>query len=615
MPTEWGRTVPYVVHARPVNGKGAILEVRELDRRVARCTVADQAVREAEPEPEQPERDDRDQQPPPWVETFGSWMLGMDNGKMYFVPKRYGQLLTLTAYQLRRYPNDFFAIARLKWLQEHFPKRSRIGFDRDAAAAAILREQQKVGPFRRERVRGLGYWRVDDGVVLNLGDRILLPDAQRYVESPFSTGPLGHMYVRKERLDGPGSPVLPLEDARGVLDLFERFAWERPASAALIAGWTVLAPVCGYLPWWPHLWVAGPAESGKAMVLWKLVGRLTAGMVWGEPEKPVTEKLLHERLESDALPVLIEESSPRGRKRVVGLMRAASMSATADGRPRKAGKPGPPIRSMFCFASEPRCLPEAPDTPNVTVIELRDPRTLRAGRPEYRRELWRRIDQIADGFPGMLLARTTLWVRQGKLDRLLDASRAAAGEVLGSRRAGDQYGTLVAGAAMLMHDEVPTVEALATYIEDLGLHCFVNGTDPGSRHLLKVLLEGQVRIDGDGYTRYERLGELVRYVVQSLENDPADERCSINTARRSLMQAGFIVDRPYLYIANQSEWIRRRLKGTPFQHPWHPVLRADSGAKVAGIRHFGPRYRSRATKIPLALLPLRGLPIVRPPPG
>lgn len=105
-------------------------------------------------------------------------------------------------------------------------------------------------------------------------------------------------------------------------------------------------------------------------------------------------------------------------------------------------------RSMYCFASVDGGFCDPWDQ-RISLLRLQHSGKMPDGEWERRWEsLQRRIDRINWEFARKLLARTTVWARSGKLDRLLKVSQASAMATLPGGKAAhgvDQYGTLLAG--------------------------------------------------------------------------------------------------------------------------------------------------------------------------
>src|SRR5690606_732307 len=84
--------------------------------------------------------------------------------------------------------------------------------------------------------------------------------------------------------------------------------WSMDGSAALLAGWCFLSPICGALPWRPHIWLTGGAGSGKTEVANSYVYSMVRGMGIQVDGGTSTEAGVRQELQSDAIPVLIDEA-------------------------------------------------------------------------------------------------------------------------------------------------------------------------------------------------------------------------------------------------------------------------------------------------------------------
>ena len=74
--------------------------------------------------------------------------------------------------------------------------------------------------------------------------------------------------------------VVPLSDdeAKGFSDALECASWKRPEGGVILAAWIALAPVSGALEWRPHLWMTGPAGTGKSWLMEHVCSKLLRGL-------------------------------------------------------------------------------------------------------------------------------------------------------------------------------------------------------------------------------------------------------------------------------------------------------------------------------------------------
>ena len=549
---------------------------------------------------------------PHWTDSFPSRCLGGLGPTLHFIPEDYGQIVTYSSGQLLK--NNLMMLAPLEWYGEHFSRGKNV--DWPSVVNAIVKESKRVGTYRPGRLRGRGFWRDDEKPLIHLGDRLLPPDGKKYI-APETYTEGGRIYPQLPRLEGPARKILPVKSSRWVLSLFERLLWENSASAALAAGWTVLAPLCGFLLWRPHIFLTGVAGCGKTTVLRDIIVPLLGGMGLYAEGSGTTEPGLRQQLKSDALPVVIDEAeadskAARGRVEAIIRMMRSAASTSAKGFKGTQGGKGMSfeIRSMFCLGAVGGALERPQDKQRITVLQLRHPATL--GDAERQNRHWQplqlEINRITPLVSRMLVARTAEWARSGKLDELLAVTRAAAAIVLGSRRAGDQYGTLLAGTFTLLGDDVPSEEEAVAYMKDLGLQYFTEDTDPEGRDILDRLFQVQELVPTITGTHKVSVGEMVGLVIENALLERPKALIQYDDAKRYIKELGFIVSDGHLYVANQSRWIRKQLLDTSFADGWFDLLRGLAGAKAGPQMWFSKAFKSRTTSIPLSTLAIERSP-------
>ncbi|MDE2876956.1 MAG: toprim domain-containing protein [Gemmatimonadota bacterium] len=562
-----------------------------------------------EPEPEEPEEEEKEEH---WTESFPSRFLGGIGHKYYFVPEDYGQILALSAGQMR-VDTNLSMLAPSEWYRDHFGRRTRNGtvVEWSKAAHAIIRESMRTGTYQPRKVRGRGVWEDKDHKPLfHLGDRLLPPDGKRYI-LPKTYDGADRIYPRLTRLEGPATELLPVRTARWLLNLFEALLWEHPASGPLVAGWTALAPFCGWLGWRPHIWITGPAGCGKSTIIRDIIKPLLAGMV-SYNKGGTTEAGIRQTLGSDALPVLIDDmgqNTPRQVQGILRLMRSASSSG--DGFAIVKGtRHGKALeyhaRAMFCLGSVGGALKDPQDQQRVLLAHLRDPRTLGAGRQSHWHKLQARINRISPRLGHMLLARSVKWARSGRLTELLAITRTAASIVLDSERAGDQFGTLLAGTFMLkerMENRLPDQDEVVAYAKRIDLTYHMEDK-PEGRDILDLLLRVREAVPTPNGRFNVTVREMISLVINGPpEPDPPTKVIPCAHAKRYLRNIGFLVDGEYLFVANQSSWISDQLRET--SHPtegYYRALRSLPGATAGGGAKWSAGRRTRTTKIPLRLI-------------
>ena len=481
------------------------------------------------------------------------------------------------------------------WWETHFPARN--GMSLDIAVGWLVEQSYARGMFDESLVRGRGAW-IDDGrVVLHSGD-YLVADGQHTA--------LGHletrfMYEQANSLRFPTENPLTNAEANHLMEVLQLVNWERPVNAYLLAGWCVIAPVCGALQWRPHIWITGGAGTGKSWILERVV-RLLLGDTGLAVQGETTEAGLRQTLRHDAMPIVFDEADTDGKsdnariQKVLAIMRSASSSDGGKIIKGSAGGRAMDFNIKSCFALGSIAVQAAKQADKTRISVLAIKRILDQAERESR---WAKLqklhhDILTTEFAERLQART---VRI--LPTILENARtfaAAAGAELNYQRTGDQIGTLLAGAYSLYSDRVISYEKAVEWIreqdwsEERGLD-----EQRDEDMLLNFLLEQMIRVE-HGYNMVERsIGELVLVAARLTH----DEGISSDIANTRLARHGFTVKEGYFVVSNNSDWIARVLDRTAWAHGHAKILQRIEGSRKTEPVRFGGGLQQRGVAIPL----------------
>ena len=528
--------------------------------------------------------------------------LGYDEDRYYFMPVGTGQVIALTLTRLAT-PTALLHLAPLDWWVGHV-KDGKSRDDtlspklRNSWADALIRVCQRKGVFTMDRVRGRGFWLNDDGgLVAHFGDRLLPPGETEFVR-PDNYRHEGAVYSRLGHLPGPAEHPMSLEQARDLLEIFTSLPWEEDWMGFAFAGWTVIAPFCGALPWRPHVWVAGPVSCGKTTATMRIAARLLGG-TGAVFEGGSTEAGIRQQLGMDALPVVYDEPERTSRTastQIAAVLRLMRSASSSEGRIVKGTRGGSPIafsaRSAFLLSSIGVGIEEEADRSRVTVCRLQSPTMLD---PEKRRRDWEKLapklEEVCTTDNGRrLLARTLEWFQSGRMQELMKVIHGAASILLRDARAADQIAPLLAGVWTLMTDEVPGQEEALHWMKDMGPEAPEKPLSDGGQ-ILNILLQAR---EMDQNNQLVTVGMLIDLAMEG--NEPAD---------KILRQLGFKVnlDKKELAISINSEWVKQKLKGTKYTGQWYDALRTLPGVKPGSPRQFDSKLaKQRCRTIPFDTL-------------
>ncbi len=571
----------------------------------------------APPEPAEPQPEEIGEAPETWLDTKPFRLLGHNHGSFYYITKAGGQIVSLSPGRHER-SAELYALAPHSWWEHHFPGKN--GINQKIAADALIQASYRQGVFRGDNVRGRGCWQDetedgDEGLVLHLGDRMVVPGAKTYVSPEEYESHGGYMYEAQQRLKGPAKKAMGLDESREILDIFRSLLWSESVSGDMLAGWTVLAPVCGSLWWRPHVWMCGERGGGKSTIATDMVVPLLGGgssevggmglYVQGES----TEAGMRQHLRADAFPVEFDEAEEGEGvgTRIQKILALARQSSTeSDARTLKGTVHGSSlqfrVRSMFCFASISGAVYQESDKSRICMLQLKGKSQVTADeRLEHWSKLKPRLFAITSEAGRRLLTRTVTMLRDGRLAQTVDTFRKAGGVVFGDQRMGDQYGTLLAGAWMLHSDDVPDEAEAREMVGSEELDTYQSEQVAEGKKALQIMLQQRERVDTTNGVKTVAVGELI---------DVCCGRGSIvsdGEANAVLRQLGMKVDlfdgRWILFVAPVSEWLSKTLANTMYARGVQVVLRGLDGVTMTdrAIR-FHAGMACRALRVPVDLL-------------
>lgn len=499
--------------------------------------------------------------------------LGVEGRNCYFVSAETQQVVVLAVSDLTQ-PNLLLLQQERKW-QEAFPTGgvNRARFDWEEARRVLVEACQEVGIFDPRFLRGRGIWRTTDGrVIVHRGDYVYI-DGKAYL--PASV-PTAEIYPGAAPFGELTGTPLPEGDGVRLLDALELARWKHPCFARLVAGWLVTAPLCAILTWRPHLWLTGPAKSGKSWLLERVITPML-GELAIKVEGGTTAAGIRQLLGPDARPCVFDEAEAHkasGLNRIEGIMDyARHMSSQYAGQVVKGSSRHASVSfagvTQFLLASIGVPLTRSADVSRWTVVELL-PRSVPSGEEIQAAEDVLR--GLAGSFPRDLLASTL-----AHLDVLLanhETYAQALEEHTGVRRVGDQLGCLLAGARLLETYEPITMEEALGEVAGLPEAVLdAEATDSDEVRLFNTIFSYRVRGESrSGRRQVNRtLGQMVQIAMALEGSDEAQDSLSPAEAANVLLGYGMGV-RPWpedgsraLFMLNDHPAIRQILAGTDFE--------------------------------------------------
>lgn len=494
---------------------------------------------------------------------------------------------------------NFMMLAPLNYWEKVFPGSGKSKLDVDAATEFLIHNSHKIGTFKDKFIRGRGAW-VDDGkIVIHTGDTLIVN------KQVFGLGEIKSKYVYEigERLGYGMSQPLESHEAVKITDMAKWLLWEREINAYLLAGWCVIAPFCGVLQWRPHIWVTGPAGSGKSWVMDNFVKRLigdTGIVVQGK----TTEAGVRGLLQNDARAVLFDESdvdNNNDKERIQNILALARSSSYHDGgligKGTQTGSSRTyTMRSCFAFSSIGVHVNQQSDRSRFTTLALQsfEGKRKKEDFVDFEHK-WNTT--VTDEFVRSMQSRTI-----EMLPIILKNARTfadAVAAVIGQRRIGDQVGAMLAGAySLTSYKEISYEDAVKwvserDWAEERGLDLTKD-----ENQLFGKIMSHMISIETDNGRIDRTVGELI-LISLDLRTEYG---LSMDTAHSRLRRLGIMLKDERIMIANQSDAIGNIIRDTPWSKNYNRILERLKDAERVEPRTYFPGMKSRGVSLPLSLV-------------
>jgi len=517
----------------------------------------------------------------------------------YYLKSSLNQVVALTASQHGR--SGLLHLAPLRYWEGTFHGHTKTAtVNWDAAADHLMRECEIKGIFSPSHIRGRGTWHDEGRIVLHLGDRVHIDGKSltpRNVKSKY-------VYEEAPALALDVKKPLPAKDAVELFKIMKLVPWSE-SSARLASGWIMCAHIGGALRWRPHIWVTGPKGSGKSWVMSDIIQpALGDNMTFIVSES--TEAGIRQLLGNDAMPVLFDEAEGEDKRatdriqRVLALARQASCETGAKIAKGTVGGRALTfqIRSCFAMSSITASLKQEADRSRFCVLdvdrskyqdrfsELKEAVT-KTLTPEFSRRLFARAVSLAD----------TIRDNAGVFSE-------AVAQILNDRRAGDQYGALLAGNYALHSSKRITLDAAIAWMADQNWTLEAKEEVQGmsdEHKCLNHLMHSKIRTDKGEAS----IGAIIEIAINGeQEKELSEELRSFGLghiyARFILNTHGIKIHKGHRFIdiARTHPELSKLFTETPYASDWGSVLKRLPNASVTAGQSFGARgTQSRSVRI------------------
>jgi len=375
--------------------------------------------------------------------------LGFDGKNYYYTTYDNKQIAILSDHS----ESDFLHLAPLSFWENRYGSFSPalgLTVNWKKAKSDLMKSCREKGVINLKKIRGTGAWLDKGKVVLHLGDRLLVGGQEvdmRSFDSEF-------YYNYEARVEPPHPSPLSTSEVSQLTEIMELLSIQNPSHKKLMAGWMVLAPIGGALPWRPHLCVTGQSGSGKSTILKEFIEPPLNAFQAINVQGATTEAGLRQTIGCKSIPVTFDEfesediKAVASRQKILELLRQATSQDS--GKIIKGSGSGKALEFQASFmamlsAINPKIINEA-DLNRILVVEI-----IKTNNLENYELLLEKIRMLDLDFWQRFTARSI-----SKISQILKSYPILQKEAakLHSNRFGQQYGILLAGYHSLISDSV-----------------------------------------------------------------------------------------------------------------------------------------------------------------
>lgn len=507
------------------------------------------------------------------------------NTMYYYLPHGTNRVTSLTATGHGKM--GLLQLAPVQYYEREFPSKS--GADFFAAANTLMRNNEAFGIYDPARIRGRGAWYDDGRTVLHLGNQLIV-DGKKHKISELDTKYIYEAERPTENKSYDFSSVLGVNESRKLIKICDMISWENEINSKLFAGWLAIAPICGAIDWRPHIWLSGESGTGKTWIIENIVHPILGkGVLFASSNS--TESGVRQFLKNDANPVIFDEMETEDKysfmrvQKIIELARLSSSNKSANIIKGSAGGNAMlyMIRSCFLFSSiNPKIIQQA-DESRIKILKL-------IKRPSFvNNHLFKKLSDLVfstltDDYCMKLRSRIINMIPT--IRENVKIFTKVMEKELQSKRLGDQYGAMMAGAFSLVSNDVVNHENAEKYAKrNKWFSDMDEKMQPDQEKLINVLLQKLIRVDRTGTN--EPIGKLLRIAARKLNTfyEPGFNEAHTKKAKEALdiiRKYGITIinnsDIREIAIACNYDILKELLKNTPWNNGYDIVLARMEGA-------------------------------------
>ena len=377
--------------------------------------------------------------------------LGYDDHGYYFYSERSKMIKCYSITQMKQGALIEMA-AEIYWATQYFAKDSGKNADLcdwARTVGQVIEEQQRVGKFRTERVKGLGSWIDKNDHIVHIGDQLLVNFKSIQISNY-----KGHNFYY------PSTPVQvdwfqDKFDFQKIIDASHLIDFRTEADRIAFVGFIAQTPIFTTQRWRSNVWLNAPKGSGKSILL-EFIADLAINSMHIQA---TTAAGIRQDAKYDSKTVLYDEAEGEQGKTKQVLEMARTCSSSGGSKVLRGTPTGKAIVNsndfLFCFSSIRQPDFTAADESRITTIRLKGQEHVnlveKIGRSKERERIMGEAGRLGKDLYVYMNKNLEVYnrVRSEVVDALL---------VMGlSHRQGDQISGLLAGYIVLAQEPIDAV--------------------------------------------------------------------------------------------------------------------------------------------------------------
>jgi putative DNA primase/helicase len=463
--------------------------------------------------------------------------------------------------------------------------------DWEGLSIEMVNRCHNKGNIQDQDERGFGAWRDGKDIVQNRLTGLTVNN--NATDAYYYKSPNNYFYNCEPSYTGFKDPKEPIADYERelIINLVKTVRWEKEISGDMLAGWLMNAVIPGMLDWRPHIWMSGNKGTGKSKVMEKIISPILGPFCKKMSHSTTLPGVLQE-ISGASISIVMDEmeSNSDKAKRITAEMVDVARKVSSDAGYRRVTSPNGKKRiqscvSMMCFISISVVLAQASDRSRFTVLPLRIPADKSKMSMNYRL-----MEELSAAIPRDLGEKIYYYmlehweIHQKNIQMFAEVFTVQHGD----QRAGDQYGTLLAGRWILENPRLVTKAEAINIVtrDDYSYYLREEATDSEDNQVLEHIGYSRIRVDTSSGPREYQVYNLFSMAFGRMNELEAENmgiiKITDTRARAALAQYGIYCDTleqtVHFLVTDREGMVGDLLKGSPFGTGWASILSRHEGA-------------------------------------